>query len=253
MPSFLFAVLNSVTYEIAATPMSANLSLDAVGMDDWFGADPMPADPSLDAVGMDDWFGADPLSAALSLSFDDMWLWSVPSSISRYRCVLTGLADGMANIELPIATLQSRLRQGDPSYIAVTVPGMDYAAAITARSNGEIVIYKSIVYRGVEYQREELARVTLEAIRTDEGGKSKTITLSGHKNNTYSAKSVSLAGVTYKSLQESGKLSFRCAEPDLYLRPGDTCNYGDDSFVTGLVQYTISPKSQSMTVTEADT
>ena len=249
MPSFLFAVINSATYELAASPMTADPGISA--SIDAYMPDMLAADLSLSGD-WNDGFAAGLLACALSMT-GSMRQWSVPSGISRYYCVLTGLADGLSNIEIPIATLQSRLRQGDPSYIAVTIPGMNYASAISARSNGEIVIYKSIVYQGTEYQREELARVTLESIRTDEGGKSKTITLSGHKNQTHIAKAVALAGVTYRSLQESGKLSFRCAEPDLYLRPGDTCNYGDDSFTAGLVQYVISPKSQSMTVTEADT
>lgn len=216
---------------------------EAAGMSDAITAGVEYQGPLSDTAGMSD--------AVDALNFS-MILAMYGQSIRRYYCTLTGSEDSLTDLSLPIATLQARLRQGDPNYLSVTIPGMDYASAISARSNGQLVIHMAIIHGGSEIIREEIARVTLDSIRTDEGGKSKTITLSGHRTVTYPAQITALRGVTYRSLQEPGKLSFRCAEPDLYLRPGDTCNYGDDSFVAGLVQYTISPKSQSMTVTEAD-
>jgi len=173
-------------------------------------------------------------------------------SPKRYFCRLTGNENGLDDLALPVGTIQARLRQGDPNYLAVTVPGMSLAAGITARAGGQLIVDMAIIHGGAEVIREEIARVNLESIRMDEGGQSKTITLSGHRTTTYPVKISSLRGVTYRALSGDGKLTFRCAEPDLYLRPGDTIRYGADEVIAGMVQFNISPKSQSMTVTEAD-
>ena len=79
------------------------------------------------------------------------------------------------------------------------------------------------VYRvnGQESVKEEIIRVDLEDIRLSEGGKNTSIVLSGHKTESYAGKTVTLRGTTYRDLN-NGKLTYRCAVPELYLRPGDT-------------------------------
>jgi hypothetical protein len=103
----------------------------------------------------------------------------------------------------------------------------------------------------VESIRSELARVDFESIRTDKGPNSQSITLSGHSTVTEGASAVTLTGVTYRSLQADGKLRYRCAKPDFWLRPGQTAIYGSDSFTVGEISLNISSRTQSMEVAQA--
>jgi hypothetical protein len=166
-----------------------------------------------------------------------------------YFFTLTGAPDGLADIVIPIESFQARHRSGDPTYLSVVIPGIDNAAAIMARSNGEMVIHMSKAMGGVIYHTEEIIRVGLETIRTDEGSTNESITLDGHKTTTYQAKTVALEGVNYHSVNDGKKL-YRCAAPNIYLRPGDTATYGGDSFTVGLVTYYVNADQQSMEVSE---
>jgi len=168
-----------------------------------------------------------------------------------YFFTLTGAPDGLADVVIPIKSFQARHRSGDPSYLSVVIPGLDYATAIAARSNGEMVIHMSKAMRGVIYHTEEIIRVELETIRTDDGSTNESITLDGHKTSTYPAKTIALEGVNYHSVNDGKKL-YRCAAPNIYLRPGDTATYGGDSFTVGLVTYYVGNGQQSMEVSEAD-
>lgn len=168
-----------------------------------------------------------------------------------YYFTLTGSADGVADITIPMSTFNYRLRDGDPGYLQVTLPGVEYADAIAARSNGEMVVEMAFAVDGVEHHREELARIDLEEIRVDEGTTSRTITLTGHRTESWSAKIVTLAGITYKA-EYGGKRRVRCAEPDMYLRPGDTVRVGSESWTAGYVQTVIGNRVKWMEVVEAD-
>jgi hypothetical protein len=166
-----------------------------------------------------------------------------------YFLTLTGAPDGLADIVIPMESFQARHRSGDPSYLSVVIPGVDNAAAIAARSNGEMVIHMSKAMGGVIYHTEEILRVELETIRTDEGSVNQSITLDGHKTTTYPAKIVALEGVTYQSVN-GGKKLYRCATPNISLRPGDTATYAGDSFTVGLITYYVNATQQSMEVSE---
>ena len=177
----------------------------------------------------------------------------IPGSKLRsvYIFTLTGAPDGTTDIEIPIKSFQGRIRQGTPTYLSAVIPGMDYAAAISARANGEMSVELVQYYRGIVYRRNEIARVTLENIVIDEGPASQSITLIGHKTETFTAKSVALFSPVYYGLS-NGKKRYRFAAPDLDLRPGDTVTVGSDSFTAGMLSYTISPGRNTMDVSEAE-
>jgi hypothetical protein len=167
-----------------------------------------------------------------------------------YFLTLTGAPDGLADIVIPMESFQARHRSGDPTYLSVVIPGIDNAAAIAARSNGELIIHMSKAMGGIIYHTEEILRVSLETIRTDEGAINRSITLDGHKTTTYQTKTVALEGVNYHSIN-GGKKLYRCATPNIYLRPGDTAAYGGDSFIVGLITYYVGDGQQLMEVSEA--
>jgi len=161
---------------------------------------------------------------------------------TRFYLTLTGADDGESDVEIPVSSFQGRFRSGDPSYMAAVVPGLDYVSHINARPNGELVIEMVLIVDGVESLREEIARVSFENVRIDEGSTQKTLTLTGHKTETWPAQIVTLEGAGYRYLSE-GALRYR-ALPDLYLRPGNTVRAGDDEFIAGYVWLSVSARSR---------
>ncbi|KKM27866.1 hypothetical protein LCGC14_1570430 [marine sediment metagenome] len=170
---------------------------------------------------------------------------------ARYYFTLTGAADGLADVVIPMSSFQYRLRDDTPSYLQVIVPGTDSAGAITARSNGDLIIELAYLIDGVEHYREQLAAVDFESVRTDEGTKSQSIILSGHRTDTWGAQTVTIQGrITYRS-ENNGQIRLRKAVPDLWLRPGDTVIAGDDTFVVGQVMSAMAKATQWTEIVEA--
>jgi len=167
---------------------------------------------------------------------------------TRFYLTLTGAEDGEDDVEIPMSSFQGRFRSGDPSYMAAVVPGMDYVSEINARPNGELIIEMAFVVADQESLREEIARVNFENVRIDEGAKQKTLTLTGHKTESYDAQIVTLTGNNYRYLSE-GALRYR-GFPDLYLRPGNTVIAGDDEFIAGYVWLSVGAREQIMEVSQ---
>ncbi len=181
-----------------------------------------------------------------------------------YYFTLTGENEtpAIAEVTIPISSFQARRKDGDPTFLSVVIPGTAYEAQINARLNGEMVIEMIWELNGtIEYQ-EELFRCTLDSagdgsgVRVDEGGRNQSITLTGHKTESFVGKTVWLRDVVYRR-DDGGTLAFRCASADLYLNPGDTARYGDDSFVVKGVIYIIGSNRDgsvqaSMEVQEVD-
>lgn len=93
-----------------------------------------------------------------------------------------------------------------------------------------------------------------ESVRIDQGSKSASATISGHKTiSSSSVKTITVEGVSYYCLQADGKRRVR-ALLDLFLRIGDTCVYGtgtSDYLTVGYITYTVSVNQTIMEVTEA--
>lgn len=169
---------------------------------------------------------------------------------ARYYFTLTGAPDGTTDLTIPIKSFQFRLRSGTPSYLAVYIAGVDHAAAIALRQNGEMVLEMAYLVSGVEQHREILAMVDLETIRIDEGDKNKSISLVGHRTETWFAQKAKLAGATYFA-EYNGKRRVRLAAPDLFLRPGDEVTVHDETFTVGQISSSVSPAVQWTEVVEA--
>jgi hypothetical protein len=190
------------------------------------------------------------------------YVWSIPANLRPaaqviYTCTLTGGGESPAvsDLTLPMSSFQGRMRDGDPSYISAVIPNcMIYADDILARQNGDIVIKKGYRFQDGSTQLEEIARVDFESVRIDQGSKSASATISGHKTiSSTSVKTVTVEGVSYYCLQADGKRRVR-ALLDLFLRIGDTCVYGtgvSDYMTVGYITYTVSTNQTIMEVTEA--
>lgn len=170
-------------------------------------------------------------------------------AVKRYYLTLTGSADGKADVLLPMKSFQGRLRDGDPTYLSVVIPSVQYASQINERSNGDLVVEMAYLIDGVEQYKEQLAAVDLEIIRIDEGAKNQSITLSGHRTESFSSKNVVLDGASYYYIS-GGKYYYRLAKVDMYLKPGDTVEVNDDSFTVDTVSYFVSVERQQMEIAE---
>jgi len=165
-----------------------------------------------------------------------------------YLCVLS--ASGLADVVLPMSFFQGRLRSGDPSFLSMIIPGLDYADDIADRADGTLRVYMVKTYRDGNRIMENLAAADLDDIRVDQGAMNQSITLSGYRTETYSPKTVRLTGASYKMIYD-GKKRYRC-QPDLYLRPGDTVVIGEDSFTADVITWAIGNVTEIMEVAEAE-
>ncbi len=169
---------------------------------------------------------------------------------ARYHFTLTGAPDGLADVVLPMASFQYRLRDDTPSYLQVVIPRITDAAVIAARSNGDMIVEMAYLIDGVEQHREQLARVDFENVRVDKGTKNRSATLIGHRTETWGAQIVTLTGITYQG-DYNGLIRVRLAMPDLWLRPGDTAHAGDETFVAGQVLTAMAERTHWTEVIEA--
>ena len=190
----------------------------------------------------------DPFAAVASLHMASVNKFNIDSAEIYYTFVLTGGNDGTADVTIPISSFQARLRSGDPTYLSVVAPGMDSAAAISARPNGEMIIFMNYCSGGILLQKEEIIRADLEDINISRGTRSRSIVLTGHRTATTGGRTVTLRNPTCRNLYR-GKYTYRCATPDIFLRPGDTVICGDDMFDVDLITYVVSVAQQSMEVT----
>lgn len=180
------------------------------------------------------------------------WSWSSDPSVTQtiYLFTLTGAPDGQSDIIIPISSAQGRLRDGDPTYLSVVIPSSTYSEAISLRPNGEMVLQRGVRLSDGALQLEEIARVTLEDIRIDEGARNQSISLSGHATVTNSTpKTVQLTGASYRNII-NGSTRYRCALNN-FLRPGDTAEINGESLLVNSITYTIGVSSETMEIAEA--
>jgi hypothetical protein len=174
---------------------------------------------------------------------------NIPSYVV-YRCTLTGAADATNDVVLPISSFQSRMRDATPSYLSVVVPdATTYADSINARPNGQIKLERGVTNAdGTTWAT--ISQVDLETVADDGGGRSRTITISGHQTQTTSSpKSVTLSGVSYRGVSNSGT-RYR-AELDLNLRPGDTAVTDYGSITAELITYIVDTTQELMEVSDS--
>ena len=146
-------------------------------------------------------------------------------------------------------SFQGRLRSGDPTYLSCVIPMEDdYIAAINDRPNGSLTVEMAYFVDGIEKHREQIIKVDLESIKIDNGSTKKSISLSGHKTETFESKHVIIESGSYYSLTD-GNFTYRMPV-DLFLRPGDTVDVNDDTFTVGLTTYVVNVENQTMILTE---
>lgn len=180
--------------------------------------------------------------------------YHIPATILRavtYTLTLTGAPDGVEDIVLPMSSFQSRLKDGDPSWLSAVVPnGRKYAGDVDARPNGEIVVTRNGYKEDGSMESVEIARVGLEENRIDEGGRSSSMSLSGHKTTSSGApKGVALDNVSYRA-EYKGKRHVD-TKMDSNVVPGDQAEMDGQIFTIGEITRYVNAGTTKMTVTEA--
>ena len=180
--------------------------------------------------------------------------WELPvGKCPVYFLTLTGAADSLDDVTMPMASFDARVKSGDPSYLQAVVPdAYTYAAAILARINGDLTVRRGYLQDNGDYLTAEIARVHLDTVADDRGPMSASVSLSGTRQDTNTApKSLNLYGVTYRHAG-TGARRVRCT-PDTFLRAGDTAVFPelDESMEVGSIAYTVSPGREQMELTEA--
>lgn len=215
----------------------------------WYGAGE-PEEPAIEVAVTD----AVAVTAGMQCTNWTAWLRkNIDLAVKRFYFTLTGSNETppIADIEIPISSFQTRLRQSEPTYLSVVIPDVDtYASAVTARSNGQMVVEMAYLLDGVESVREEICRVDLESVDIYEGARNQSISLSGHITETYATKITALTGASYYNLS-GGLRRYRCAM-DPYLRPGDTVRVNGEEFTAGSITLSRSVSSETMEVLEAE-
>jgi hypothetical protein len=168
------------------------------------------------------------------------------ASVIVYLFTLTGAADGVADVEIPITSLQARMRSGSPTYLQVVIPGLsEYETYVTDRPNGTMEIDVAYMEDGVYALRETIISVALDDIRVDWGPMSKSISLTGRSQKTYANKAITLHRPIYRATL-NGATRYRFAEPVVYLFPGDTVTVDSDVFVANTVSYYVRARRGGM-------
>jgi len=187
------------------------------------------------------------------------WVYAVPAALS----VVSGLQASIAlfrdrnfrityvctlgDLTIPITSFQARFKSGNPSFLSVVVPGLDYADDIVARAGDLLRVYMVKTYKDGNVTREMLGEVTQDALRLDQGARNQSITLDGYGTYTHEAKAVTLTSPQYKAVY-GGKTRYRCA-PDFTAKPGDTATVGEEAAgVISAITWAIGANSELMEI-----
>lgn len=182
------------------------------------------------------WSAIGPLASGLILTrWQPPDAAAIPSGITHYHCLLTGAPDGLPDTVLPIKSFSVRHRESTASYYQIVIPSLGYVDALTARPNGEIVIWSD-----TDGATEELMRGSLGDVRSDRGPNSQSITISGNASRAATPLATyTVTDVLYQYSTFDGEHRLRI-RPRAGIRPGDTIRYGGTFFTVGLVSWSVS-------------
>lgn len=168
-----------------------------------------------------------------------------------YTAVLTGSQNGLDDLPLAISSWQSTVQAGRSDYLNVVVPGLttDLMDAISARPDGEIVVYRGARFEDGTVQTVELSRAAFQSAAFDRGPGRFTATLSGYRAVVYGDLGTrTLFGVRSMSVS-SGGMRVRCAI-DWRLRPGMTAIAAGQSLNVAYINYYVNRTDAYMDVGE---
>lgn len=163
----------------------------------------------------------------------------------QWRAVLTGAPDSLPDLVLIMKNFSASLRGSTASFMSFTVDPSQLDD-ITARSNGDIVLYKKKIPDGAFT---EVYRVNFNEYRSDRGARNWSVNISGRSTTAFPAgQTVALADVVYDGTLQDGRRQLQ-VNPFNDVIPGDTIDF--DSVQTLIDGVSISSGDQTtMVITE---
>jgi hypothetical protein len=213
-------------------------------------------DPTSASIPSENWAHQNAAPTTLKINYEE-WAWkmippathwALPTAQPRrevFICLLR--KTGTSDVEVPMASMQMRRRDGNPTMISCVIPDaetyLDYAED---RKDGEIIIYAGSITEDGTRHLSELDRVSLDTISYDIGVQSSSLVISGYRTETnVNPKPVDIVGVSYYGLQADGKRRIR-GKVNQFLRPGDTAIYNGESFTVDQIYLYVEPSNAWM-------
>lgn len=184
-------------------------------------------------------------------------IWSLPAADlpaaqTIYTLTLTGSANGLADITIPMASFQTRLNEGGVHYMSAVVPdSRRWAAAIAARNLGQWIVRKGYRLRDGSESLAEIVRVNFTSLAWSRGSSGDAATIYGNATvPVVASKSVTTTGIQYESLDTNGKRRIRC-DVSKDLAPGDWCLWSGGSMQVGEIVHYVGAEMAFMEVSES--
>lgn len=174
-------------------------------------------------------------------------------SAIRFVCTITGTADSLSDVVIPISSLSGSLTvTGVNSLLVVCPDGSTFGADIVARSNGGFIITTVEVYTDGTTANVDSEEYTFSGITSDRGSRNWSFSLRGKNTESPVLPFRYLAtGISILTINADGKRRAR-ADYLSNIRPGDTLTLlNDEEIICGVITYNINVASTFMTVTEA--
>ena len=171
-----------------------------------------------------------------------------------FICAITGAENGVEDLEIPISSLQYRLYSHGGSYLSVVIPNaIQNAAAVTARKDGQIVLFQGLIFSDGVRELAEMARAGKINIRHDTGGRNSSITLTAGEKITFSFDPTvpkRSGPLISTALQADGQTRLRCA-PVFGLFPGDTVQTPQGNYVAERISVSVGRNQATMEILTA--
>lgn len=155
--------------------------------------------------------------------------------------------------ELPLAEIVCRRRLGASTWLVCQVPSVndDIVAACLAHIGGELSIYSGITDEAGNEQLGEFLRSVLTDVDESWASGTRTLTLTGRvQNPSYTSAERTLLAVETRG-SDAGRRRAVCAVVDPLLKPNDTVDDGEETWIAGSIDYRITSSTATMTVIEA--
>lgn len=180
----------------------------------------------------------------------------IATAAATYKCVLTGAADSLPDITLPLSYFEAILTDIFNSYVSCIIPDVaSYEDETTSRPNGDIVIFTGYRLASGTELIEEILRVPFVDMVVSRGGRRESITITGRGVVAVgTSKERTARNVSSYIKQSDGKWKIT-SDVDFFLRCGDVFIYGDDGneyVIVGIIEYEAgtTPLVSRMNVTE---
>jgi len=176
--------------------------------------------------------------------------WSISTTEHRQKVYYVILkAPGLTDFELPVSSVNIRLRNTRASYINVMVPDpLFYTDDVLSRiQGGRLHVLAGEKIGNLVPQTEEIIYGNIQSLSITDGNRP-VVSIVGTRYITHNNPSVVyLTGVSHISRTGLGRYVIQCAM-DWFLKPTDTVIYDNIQFEVDMIGIVIKPDNVLMTV-----